>query len=949
MSRPQAVAAERRARPWVRIRRLGLLAALGWVTAQARVAQPVRHFDIPAQALAPALTRFARQADVTLLSSASVVRGLHASGVRGDFTVRQALRRLLAGTGLDFRLVSRSAIAILKERPVAASPPGGGAVPAGHRERSARRRGHVARMARKPFRAWDRLPPQPDRLAQIVITATKRATTLQTTAASITAITAPEIARRGLTDFDALARSIPGLAVRTAGPGQTEFEMRGLNSSGGNTSMVGLYFDDIPLSAPASAQLGKVVVDLDLYDLERVEVLRGPQGTLYGASSMGGTIRLVPNLPRLGRFEASGEALASETGSGGGLNHGLNGMVNLPLGKATALRLVASVTHESGWIERRVIANGAVAVDTGTFPSVTRPANFYSAPLQERIGGANATEVDAVRAELLCRPTERLSVLPLALYQLTRQSGPDSVDVNGAPTHPAMPATQAHWEIYATSEPQRDRFALGSLKVVYRLPALRVTSAAGYWSRSTRVSQDGTEETAASLNASYPTYAPPEGLGPTGPSPEGPGATERDDTRQLSEELRVTSTGSGRLQWLVGWFYQDLSSQWDLWVLTPQAAPLIGGPNIYVDYQPQSILQNSEFGELSWRISAHWQATLGLRHYRYSLDQSNQEYGLFTVYGYQGNGVPYDTRASNGANGTVPKLDLRYRLDRDHMVYATVSKGFRLGGVNQPIPVASASSANAVLVGNECGLQEKLLGVGAQGCNPNTLLQAPTSFRPDSVWSYELGEKSTLFHRRMILDVSAYYERWLDPQLATNLAGFGITANGADARIEGFEAQLRALLGRDWHIRANTGYTDATFMRGSAIIGYPAGTRVPDTPRLTASADLRWRHDLSGALAAFASLEWDYVGSRTDAPYGETITLWNIDQYLVHLPSYSLGYLRLGLESGRWRAALFVDNFTNERVLLDPQPQIDLQTAAFTRYTVNRPLTAGLDLTWRIR
>ena len=924
------------------------MAAILWTAARAQTAQPVRHFDIPAQALAPALTAFARQADVTLLSSASAVAGLRAPGVRGDFTVAQALSLLLKGTGLSFQLVSRSAIAIVTAAQIrfARAAPGATNAYGGSHARQSVVRGPARASARL---AWGILRPQPDRLAQVLITATKRTTTLQSTAASVTAITASEIARRGLTDFDSLARLIPGLAVRTAGPGQTEFEMRGLNSSGGNTSMVGLYLGEIPLSAPASAQLGKVLVDLDLYDIDRVEVLRGPQGTLYGASSMGGTVRLVPQMPRLDRLEASGETIVSDTASGGGLNHALNGMVNLPLGNEAALRLVGSVRRASGWIERRVIADGAVAVDSGTFPDVSRPPNFYSAPLQERTDGVNTTDVDAARAEFLWKPSNRLSILSLAMYQRTRQGGPDAVDVNGATTHPVMPAIEAHWEIYDTPEPQRDRFALGSLELVYRLPSLRVTSATGYWARGTVVSQDGTEESAASMNALFPVYDPPAGLGPTGPSSLGPGASERDHTRQLSQELRVTSTSAGPWQWLAGWFYQDLHSAWDLSVLAPQAAAALGGPNIYVDSQPQDILQNSEFGELSWRISPHLAATVSLRHYRYALHQSNSEYGLFTVFGAQGNSTPYDTHASNSAAGTVPEIDLRYTFDRDHMVYATVSKGFRLGGVNQPIPVAHATNSNAVLVANECGLQEKLLGVAPGGCDPNVLLQAPTSFRSDSVWSYELGEKSTLMHRRLTLDVSAYYERWVDPQLATNLAGFGITANGADARIEGLEAEVHALLGRDWHLEANTGYTDATFTRASAIIGYPAGTRVPDTPRVMGSADLRWRHDLSANLAAFASLEWDYVGSRTDAPYGETITLWNIGQYMVHLPSYSLTDLRLGLESGRWRAALFVDNLTNERVLLDPQPQIDLQTAAFTRYTVNRPLTAGLDLAWRFR
>jgi outer membrane receptor protein involved in Fe transport len=155
------------------------------------------------------------------------------------------------------------------------------------------------------------------------------------------------------------------------------------------------------------------------------------------------------------------------------------------------------------------------------------------------------------------------------------------------------------------------------------------------------------------------------------------------------------------------------------------------------------------------------------------------------------------------------------------MVYATVSKGFRLGGVNRPIPVARATNGNAVLRASKCGLQERLVGAAPGGCDPNVLLQAPTRFPSDSVWSYEPGEKSALMHRRLTLDVSVYDERGVDPQLATNRAGVGITTTGTHARIEGFEAEADALLGRDWHLEASGNYTDAAFTRASVIIGFP--------------------------------------------------------------------------------------------------------------------------------
>ena len=800
-----------------------------------------------------------------------------------------------------------------------------------------------------------------DQLQEVVVTAEKRTTTIQETGASITAVSQQDIADRGIVDFNSLATSVPGISMRTAGPGQTEFEMRGLNSAGGNTSQVGFYLDETPLSSPASAQLGKEEIDPSLYDLQRVEVLRGPQGTLYGSSSMGGTVKLVPNPPQLGTFAVSGESDTGYTGSGGGFNQKLNAMVNLPIGDTAAIRIVASERSDSGWIKRLVIQDGAVAVDGPSapglgFPFVSRPANFYTAPLQEEIDGANTTTIDSVRASVLWKPFDNLSITPMGMYQHTRQAAPDAVDVNGNPTHPTAPDVMAHWEPLDVPEPQEDTFGLGSLKIEYQAPGFTVTSATGNWVRNTLVSQDGTEENAAAIglpqyDLGFSAGGAPLGFGPSSPAPNGPGATEKDFTRQFSEELRLTSTAPGPFQWLVGYFYQDLYSEWDEWVLAPQATPIFGGPNLYVDHQPQTITQNAEFGEVSWQFTPALKGTVGLRHYHYSLGQTNTEYGVFTVNAGLGNTAPFNTAASNTASGTDPKVDLSWHMSSDVLLYATVAKGFRLGGVNQPIPVALPPNPNAVVTGNECSLQQKLLLIPASQCfigpQSGLLLQAPTTFSSDSVWNYEIGEKSEWFDKRLIANLSAYYERWKNPQIATNLAGFGITANGADARIYGLEAELQALLTPEWTLGANVGYTNAQFTADSPITGYPDGYSVPDIPDVTASMTLRYKHPLSDNLALIGALEGNYVGTRTDAPYGESLTLLNINTYLLHLPSYGFVNARLGFAGSQWTAALYVNNLTNKKAILDPQPQIVLQMDAFVRYLMNRPVTAGLDLTYK--
>src|SRR6202789_2678329 len=203
-----------------------------------------------------------------------------------------------------------------------------------------------------------------DQLTEIVVTAEKREERLQDTPISVTAISGADLLAQGIADTEDAAREIPGVSLQSAGPAQTEYTIRGLSSAGPAVSTVGFYLDDVPMTAPSGAQNGHVVIDPDLYDLNRVEVLRGPQGTLYGSGSMGGTIKLVTNQPNLHEFGASAQVEGSGT-QGGGFNRGVNAMVNIPLiDDKLAVRIVATDEHTSGWIDRIVL---------GDFPLPTNP------------------------------------------------------------------------------------------------------------------------------------------------------------------------------------------------------------------------------------------------------------------------------------------------------------------------------------------------------------------------------------------------------------------------------------------------------------------------------------------------------------------------------------------------------------------------------------------------
>src|SRR5277367_5745621 len=192
-------------------------------------------------------------------------------------------------------------------------------------------------------------------LAEIVVTAERYTSTIQNTPISITALTGDQLNAAGITSLEDVIREVPGLSMRSSGPGLTELEARGLASNGGAAPTVGFYLDEIPLSPPAVSQSGKIVIDPDLYDLNRIEVLRGPQGTLYGSGSMGGTVKLVTNQPKLNTYEGSFQGTLSDTEGGSG-NGGGSFMLNVPVGDTLALRVVGTDNYRSGWLDRVVVS-----------------------------------------------------------------------------------------------------------------------------------------------------------------------------------------------------------------------------------------------------------------------------------------------------------------------------------------------------------------------------------------------------------------------------------------------------------------------------------------------------------------------------------------------------------------------------------------------------------------
>ncbi len=736
-----------------------------------------------------------------------------------------------------------------------------------------------------------------DQLQEIVVTAQKRASTVQSTPISITAITGQDLEDRGITDITSIVQSVPGVSMRTSGPGQTELEMRGMTSSGGNSSTVGFYLDDTPLTAPASAQNGKVVIDPNLYDLNRVEVLRGPQGTLYGSGSMGGTIKLIPNAPDLNAFDASGELVFGHTDRGDSLNHTENGMVNLPLSDTVALRLVSSLENLGGWINRIVIAYP-------DFPApinATTRGNVAAAPVAYNFNDVNNENERSVRAALLWKPTDRLSIEPSFLYQEITQGGLNLID--------SQPGTDANYQPYNLLEPFEDRIDLGSLNAQYHFDAFDVTSTTSYWTRDENLRQDGTEEIATVIGV--PVY-PPNGFGPTSPT-----SLEDDKSKQTSEEIRLTSVGDTQFKWLIGYFYQDFESDWDLYVPTPDAVPLTGTGDGFTQIQPTKILQNSFFGEASYTFLQNLTATAGLRRYYYHGSVNTAVSGWLSSSGTSSNDY-FSTGERN--SGVTPKLNVSYQLDKDLLLYGDVSQGFRPGGGNQPIPTTGA-------LGTQC-----LANLQAIGLN-----SAPLGFNPDKVWSYELGEKFRGSDGRLTINTAGYFENWQHIQQNIPLGcGFPFTGNAGDAHIYGTELEVSAVLVPGLVAALNGSWTHAEYI-ANAVPATTIDDRVQNVPELTVSESISYRHGITDQLALIGRLDNNYVGSRID-----TTAQAN------YLPPYDLTNVRAGVEGSNWTAVIFVNNVTNRLALLTNSPAINVNVPTFNRTAMEQPLTFGIDVSYRL-
>ena len=734
---------------------------------------------------------------------------------------------------------------------------------------------------------------------------------MQKTPISVTAVTGQDILDRGITDFNSLAATVPGVSLKSSGPGQTEFEMRGLTSSGGNSPTVGFYLDDVPLTSPAAAQNGKVVIDPDLYDLNRVEVLRGPQGTLYGSGSMGGTIKLVTNQPDPSAFAATA-SIDSGT-DGGGFNHGENVMVNIPITDTLALRIVGSEAYTSGWIDR--ISLGDTATGQTNFPTpvpvgceASNPVacvrgNVQGAFIDSQDKDSNWEQLYGTRVSLLWEPTSRLTITPSFFYQKTTQGAPNTFDSD--------PGTETHYEVFNEPEPFSDRFMMGSLTAKYRFDDFDITSITSDWTRKEVITQDESENIQWAFGV--PAFDIPDGgLGPST-------IQEIDPSRQFSEEVRATSSGDTAFKWLVGVFYSDFRSNWNLFANVPGLPVVFGYPNedLISQYQPTKIEQTAIFGEASYEFWDHLTLTAGLRWFTYTNSLLTQVGGFVSPTGspaYQDYG---GTASDQGYN---PKINLSYEPNEDLTLYAQVAKGFRPGGANEPIPTSGGLGAACTADLNSYGLSA-----------------APQSFNPDTLWSYEIGEKAKLFGDRVSVNGAGYFESWEGVQQEVSLpCGFPFEINPGDASVYGGELEINAAVTDNLMVSLSGAYTDA-YLTSNALNGLlQAGDRLQDVPPWTANQIVSYTVPVWNDWSFTTRVENQFVGTRVDTTF----------QQFNHLPTYDLVNFRTGFTTDKWSAYLFVNNVFDKQAWISDNNSLSINVPMLNRVSTNQPRTFGIDLSY---
>ncbi|MDB5480721.1 MAG: TonB-dependent receptor [Caulobacteraceae bacterium] len=772
----------------------------------------------------------------------------------------------------------------------------------------------------------------PTAVGEIVVTATRKEESLSKVPESVSAFTAAKMDVLDIKNFADIAKFTPGI---TYAPDSHNISIRGIESTAGSGT-TGIYIDDTPIQVRNLGLNANNTLPA-VFDLSRVEVLRGPQGTLFGAGSEGGTIRYITNQPSLTHFSGFAHAELAFTQNGaasyeGGIAEG-GPLIPDKLG----FRFSAWARRDGGWIDR---------VDYRTL--ATTDSN------------ANRVDTYVLRAAMTWAPSANLTITPGIDYQKRDQHNYDYYWVSlSSPGH------------FVSGTPDRmadaDRFYLPTLKVEYDVGRLKVISNTSYYDRLERVNgYSGTLYNLSffqhflssdpSVNQYGNSFATdPQGIActngcgsffplltPTGPNV--PGLSNyyaqnliTNAQQNFTQEIRVQSDAfDSRLQWTVGFFYSFDRQQskeeirdpmlpqltqllWGEDMLTAWGENLLANGDDYINNTRAHDRQEALFADATYAITERLKLNIGLRYAWTKFVFANTNDGAQDLLG----GPPsFDNGGLAGGGKSeqpfTPKFSLSYQLTPDDLIYATASKGYRIGGATPPLP-------------------------------PNCGSGFPTSYNSDSLWSYEVGTKDRFLDRALQVSASAFYVDWSNIQQAFYVPACGIqfTTNAGKAVSKGFDLQSQWQVTRALDLELSVGYTDARFSKTALDANGDVLNVKGDALDLapwTVTVAAQYDFSVLGR-DAFVRADYEFASKRTAPIPNEDPATAFYDPGLVPNPATHQVSMRAGVALGAWDLALYANNLLNAHPVLN----LTHQDSATTLYeaTTLRPRTIGMAATLR--
>jgi iron complex outermembrane receptor protein len=697
---------------------------------------------------------------------------------------------------------------------------------------------------------------------EVIVTANKQAEKIHDVAQAVTAISGSDMALRQETDFRDFAAQVPGFQVSESSPILEREIIRGQNS-GGAGATVATMVDGMPLSFSGSDNNAALTsTNIDTYDLQRIEVLKGPQGTLYGATAEGGVVKYVTNAPDLKNYQGGMEAVGYNVAHGDS-SGSVKGFANLPIiDDKLALRVTA--------IEEGV-------------------AGYINDPLMQR-EHVNQGDKRSFRAQLLFKPTNDLSIRLAASQQDIDMRGPNTVEAVGAGLYPAAAApgnqlslANGYNENTYAQQTQKGVISYYYADINYDLHGAQVNSVSSYGTvRASYV--DDVSNTNAAPGFTYQAY-----LAGALKTPLALRQRELEGMDKASEELRVSSDPGQKLfglplDWIAGGFVTHESVTFNqVFDFTNVPSPgqaqsiLSTLPTAGGESEPSHFDEWAMFGQLDYHFTPTFDVAAGARfaNDREALNATFQGAVLVP------NGAPAVGPINGNSTATTWSVAPRWHVTDDTLLYSRVATGYRPGGPNLAIPFQPAGY--------------------------------PQNYGPDQTVNYEVGAKSYLFDKKVDIDVAAYYIDWSKIQILstvqTSTGPFTVTGNAGSATSKGLEWNVGWTVVPGLRLAEIGSYSDATLSQSAPVLGGLEGQALPYVPKWSNTVDADYEWNAFGDYTGFAGASWVYTGVRYTgfAPSGTP------SEGHVELPSYNQINLQGGLRNGRYIFELFAHNLTDVR------------------------------------